>query len=54
MNIKLKKKLFMATLLINTVITVGCGVNNDKTVEEIENSMIEKIYLIFRILIIKI
>ena len=33
----------MATLLINTVITVGCGVNNDKTVEEIENSMIEKI-----------
>ena len=43
MNIKLKKKLFMATLLINTVITVGCGVNNDKTVEEIENSMIEKI-----------
>ena len=43
MNIKLNKKLFMATLLINTVITVGCGVNNDKTVEEIENSMIEKI-----------
>lgn len=43
MNIKLKKKLFMATLLINTVITVGCGVNNDKTIEEIENSMIEKV-----------
>ena len=43
MNIKLKKKLFMATLLINNIITVGCGVNNDKTVEEIENSMIEKI-----------
>ena len=27
MNIKLKKKLLLATLLVTTVITAGCGVN---------------------------
>ena len=39
MNIKLKKKLLVATLLVTTLITAGCGVNNDKSVDQIENSM---------------
>lgn len=39
MNIKLKKILLAATLIITTVITAGCGVNNDKSVDQIEASM---------------
>ena len=39
MNIKLKKKLLVATLLVTTLITAGCGVNNDKSADQIENSM---------------
>lgn len=43
MKINLKKKLLMATLLITTVITVGCGVNNDQSVDKIENEMKQKV-----------
>lgn len=45
MNINLKKKLLMATLLVTTVITVGCGVNNNKSVNEIETSVKQEINL---------
>ena len=43
MNIKLKKKLLVATLLVTTVITAGCGVNNDKSVDQIETSMKQEV-----------
>ena len=43
MNIKLKKKLLLATLLVTTVITAGCGVNNDKSVVQIEASMKQEV-----------
>lgn len=43
MKINLKKKLLMATLLITTVITVGCGVNNDQSVDKIENEIKQKV-----------
>lgn len=39
MNIKWKKKLLLATLLVTTVTTSGCGVNNNKSVDQIEASM---------------
>lgn len=43
MKINLKKKLLMATLLITIVITVGCGVNNDKSVDQIETKMKQEV-----------
>ena len=43
MKINLKKKLLVATLLITTVITVGCGVNNDKSVDQIETEMKQEV-----------
>lgn len=39
MNIKLKKKLLVAALLVPAIITAGCGVNNNKSVDQIETSM---------------
>lgn len=43
MKINLKKKLLMATFLITTVITVGCGVNNDQSVDKIETEMKQEV-----------
>ncbi|WP_018591690.1 DUF4358 domain-containing protein [Terrisporobacter glycolicus] len=43
MKINLKKKLLMATLLITTVIAVGCGVNDDKSVDQIESQMQQEV-----------
>lgn len=43
MKINLKKKLLMATFLITTVITVGCGVNNDQSVDQIETEMKQEV-----------
>lgn len=43
MKINLKKKLLVATLLITTVITVGCGANNDKSVDQIETEMKQEV-----------
>ncbi|MEW9080225.1 DUF4358 domain-containing protein [Terrisporobacter glycolicus] len=43
MKTNLKKKLLMATLLITTVITVGCGVNNDQSVDQIETEMKQEV-----------
>ena len=43
MKINLKKKLLMATLLITTVITAGCGVNNDQSVGQIETEMKQEV-----------
>ncbi len=43
MNIKLKKKLLVATLLVTTVITAGCGVNNNKNIDQIEASMKQEV-----------
>lgn len=43
MKINLKKKLLITTLLITTVITVGCGVNNDKSVDQIETEMKQEV-----------
>ena len=36
---KLMKKLLVMTVLCTTFALVGCGVNNDLTVDQIENSM---------------
>ena len=43
MKINLKKKLLVTTLLITTVITVGCGTNNDKSVDQIETEMKQEV-----------
>ncbi|MBN9647033.1 DUF4358 domain-containing protein [Terrisporobacter glycolicus] len=43
MKINLKKKLLVATFLITTVITVGCGVNNDQSVDQIETEMKQEV-----------
>ncbi|WP_343344467.1 DUF4358 domain-containing protein [Terrisporobacter petrolearius] len=43
MKINLKKKLLMATFLITTVITVGCGVNNEQSVDQIETEMKQEV-----------
>lgn len=43
MKINLKKKLLVATFLITTVITVGCGVNNDQSVDQIETDMKQEV-----------
>ena len=43
MKINLKKKLLVTTLLITTVITVGCGANNDKSVDQIETEMKQEV-----------
>lgn len=43
MKINLKKKRLMATFLITTVITVGCGVNNDQNVDQIETEMKQEV-----------
>lgn len=45
MNIKLKKNLLVSTLIVSAVVTVGCGVNNDKSLEEIETSITQEIKL---------
>ncbi|MCC3867766.1 DUF4358 domain-containing protein [Terrisporobacter mayombei] len=43
MKINLKKKLLMTTLLITTVITAGCGVNKEKSVDQIETEMKQEV-----------
>ncbi|MPN20636.1 hypothetical protein SDC9_168015 [bioreactor metagenome] len=43
MKINLKKKFLMFALVITTVITVGCGVNNDKSVDQIETVMKQEV-----------
>lgn len=43
MKINLKKKFLMFALVITTVITVGCGVNNEKSVDQIEIDMKQKV-----------
>lgn len=43
MKINLKKKLLMATFLITTVITVGCGVDNNQSVDQIETEMKQEV-----------
>lgn len=40
-----KKKLLMIVLLVSTLSLVGCGVNNNKTVDEIESNMSQSINL---------
>lgn len=43
MSMKLKTKALITTILLTSILTVGCGVNNDMTVEEIENSMASQV-----------
>lgn len=43
MNMKLKKKVSMTIVLLASILTVGCGVNKDITVKEIEDSMINEV-----------
>lgn len=45
MRVKLKKKLLVGALLVTTVITAGCGVNNDKSIDEIEKGINKEITL---------
>ncbi|MEG0855785.1 MAG: DUF4358 domain-containing protein [Terrisporobacter sp.] len=40
-----KKKLLMIVLLVSILSLVGCGVNNNKTVDEIESNMSQSINL---------
>lgn len=42
-NLNLKKVILSATLIFTTIIAVGCGVNNDKSVDQIEQSMIKEV-----------
>ena len=39
MSIRLKKNLLVSMLLVATIITTGCGVNNNKNITQIETSM---------------
>lgn len=43
MSTKLNKKILIMIFMIITIITTGCGVNNNKSVEEIEASMIKEV-----------
>lgn len=43
MNMKLKKRVLMTTTLLASILTVGCGINNDITVKEIEDSMTNEV-----------
>ncbi len=45
MSVKLKKNLIVAILSITSIITTGCGVNNEKTIKEIEKTMINQVEL---------
>lgn len=43
MNMKLKKRVLITTTLLASILTVGCGINNDITVKEIEDSMTNEV-----------
>lgn len=43
MNTKLRNKLLVVILLLTTVITAGCGVNNNMSIDQIESSMKKEI-----------
>ena len=43
MNRNFKRKLLMTAMLLTSILTVGCGVNDDMTVEEIESDMVKEV-----------
>lgn len=43
MNRNLKRKLLMTAMLLISILTAGCGINNNMTVEEIESNMVKEV-----------